>query len=153
LAAALTAAPATGDELSVALGWDGVDSGADGAAAILVSWAPDLSVALGPVRFGPFAAAQVDLDRDGWIGAGVLASIEPGLSGLRLHASVAPGLYARGNGEDLGGPIEIRSAIGLSLPIAERWRIGIEAAHLSNADIYDSNPGSESVLASVTWTY
>jgi hypothetical protein len=43
--------------------------------------------------------------------------------------------------EDLGGPIEFTSHIGLNLNIARHFTIGYRLQHMSNAVIYDANPG------------
>lgn len=59
----------------------------------------------------------------------------------------AAGVYYRdGDGKDLGGAIEFRSAIELSYILTESARLGLCLYHLSNAGIYDFNPGSESLV-------
>ena len=43
--------------------------------------------------------------------------------------------------EDLGGPIEFTSHIGLNLNIDRHFTIGYRLQHMSNAVLYDANPG------------
>jgi hypothetical protein len=144
------ASASAADEFTLGLGWDGVDSGDHGAVAGMLEYRSRLSLALGPVTLAPLAAAQIDADGDVWIGAGLFAGLDTGFHGLRVEASVAPGFYEQGGGQDLGGPFEIRSAIGVSLPVAEGWRLGVMGAHVSNAGVYDHNPGTEVVMATLT---
>jgi lipid A 3-O-deacylase len=61
----------------------------------------------------------------------------------------AAGVYYRDRieeGKDLGGAIEFRSAVELSYVLGERSRLGLCLYHLSNAGLYDFNPGSESLV-------
>ena len=62
-----------------------------------------------------------------------------------LRPSFAVGAYADGNGKDLGGVLEFRSAIALAWRFDDRSRLGVEFSHLSNAGIYDTNPGTENL--------
>ncbi len=43
--------------------------------------------------------------------------------------------------EDLGGPIEFTSHIGFNLNFARHFTIGYRLQHMSNAGLYDTNPG------------
>ena len=58
--------------------------------------------------------------------------------------------YEEGDGKDLGCPIEFRSSIDLAYRLRSGSRIGLSFYHLSNARIYDLNPGSESLV--LTWS-
>jgi hypothetical protein len=64
---------------------------------------------------------------------------------LIIHTGAALGYYESGNGIRLGYPLEFR----LSLSILYRFRnfsqLGIEIAHISNADLSSHNPGTESI--------
>jgi lipid A 3-O-deacylase len=62
-----------------------------------------------------------------------------------LRPSFAVGAYSDGDGKDLGGVLEFRSAIELAWRFDDRSRLGIELSHLSNAGIYDNNPGTENL--------
>lgn len=58
---------------------------------------------------------------------------------------VGASLYADGDGKDLGGPLEFRSGVELSYRFAHGARLGFVFYHLSNARIYDNNPGSNTL--------
>ena len=56
------------------------------------------------------------------------------------------GVYGRGDSVDLGGPLEFRSGLELSCRIGPCSRLGLSLYHLSNARVYDVNPGTESLI-------
>ncbi len=58
----------------------------------------------------------------------------------------ALGAYEEGDRRDLGGVVEFRSALDLALAVGGRSAVGLSFYHLSNAGIYDDNPGSESLV-------
>jgi len=62
-----------------------------------------------------------------------------------LRPSFAVGVYSDSDGKDLGGPLEFRSAIEIAWRFNDRSRLGLELSHLSNAGIYDENPGTENL--------
>lgn len=59
---------------------------------------------------------------------------------------VGASLYEDGDGLDLGGPLEFRSGLELSYRFERGARLGFVFYHLSNARIYDDNPGSNSLV-------
>ena len=61
------------------------------------------------------------------------------------------GLYDRNGGFNLGGPVEFRSGLEVTRQIGERCRLGLMFYHLSNAVLYEHNPGSESLV--LTFAY
>ena len=63
-----------------------------------------------------------------------------------LSPSIAVGGFHEGDGKDLGGAVEFRSAIELAYKFENKSRLGLQFGHLSNAGIYDSNPGEEFLL-------
>jgi len=67
-------------------------------------------------------------------------------SAWRVSPQTAVGFYHQGDGKDLGGAIEFRSGLELSRRIGARSRLGILFYHLSNAGIYERNPGTESLV-------
>jgi hypothetical protein len=69
---------------------------------------------------------------------------------LTVTPNWAVGVYQQGEGRDLGGPIEFRSALDLTLWLTARTAVGLSFYHLSNAGIYDHNPGSESLVVTYT---
>lgn len=58
----------------------------------------------------------------------------------------AAGLYDRSPHFDLGGPLEFRTSVEVSYRLANGSRVGICLYHLSNADLFERNPGSESLV-------
>lgn len=58
----------------------------------------------------------------------------------------AAGFYEQGDGKDLGGEIEFRSGLEITRKLKNGGRIGVTFYHLSHANIYDDNPGAESLL-------
>lgn len=62
------------------------------------------------------------------------------------------GHYRPGDdGRELGGPLEFRSGIELSRRLGASTRLGLSFDHLSNAGIYDRNPGTESLVLTFSW--
>jgi hypothetical protein len=60
------------------------------------------------------------------------------------------GLYEEGDGKDLGGPVEFRSGLEVAVRAGARWWVGLSYYHLSNAVLYDRNPGEESLVLVVS---
>lgn len=65
---------------------------------------------------------------------------------LYLTPNFVAGLYEDGGGKDLGGTVEFRSGIELSYQMANMHRIGVAFNHISNASMYNHNPGAETIL-------
>ncbi len=64
----------------------------------------------------------------------------------RVVPFTGAGLYEEGDGKDLGGPVEFRSGLEVSVRAGGRWWVGLSYYHLSNAVLYDENPGEESLV-------
>ena len=96
--------------------------------------------------FNPFAGVMGTLDSAVYGYAGIAYDLK-----LADHWVVTPsfaaGLYARGDGRDLGSPIEFRSALALNYEFDNGVRAGLLFYHLSNAGLTDQNPGTEVLLA------
>ncbi|HWG78199.1 MAG TPA: acyloxyacyl hydrolase [Stellaceae bacterium] len=56
------------------------------------------------------------------------------------------GGYDRGNGERLGGTFEFRLSLAAAYEFANRSRVGVQYAHISNASIHEINPGDNELL-------
>lgn len=70
----------------------------------------------------------------------------------RLIGYTGFGNYRAGDdGRDLGGPLEFRSGLEVSRRVGPRSRLGLSFDHLSNAGLYDSNRGSESLVLLWSW--
>ncbi len=70
---------------------------------------------------------------------------------IYLSPNFAVGAYGEGDGKDLGGALEFRSGLELAYQLPNRQRLGVALNHLSNASIYDKNPGLETVI--VTYSF
>ena len=70
---------------------------------------------------------------------------------LRVTPFTGVGLYAEGDGKDLGGPVEFRSGLEVAWRAGERLSVGVGFYHLSNAVLYDRNPGEESLVVVLSW--
>jgi hypothetical protein len=62
------------------------------------------------------------------------------------------GGYRKGNSTDLGGVFQFRQSIDLSYRFDNGHRLGVRAAHISNADIQERNPGEEEILLTYSIT-
>lgn len=69
-----------------------------------------------------------------------------------IGVSSAAGLYDAGSEtKELGGPVEFRSAIEVARRLRGGSSLGLALYHLSNAGIYDDNPGTESLILTYTF--
>ena len=59
---------------------------------------------------------------------------------------LAMGGYGEGSSTDLGGVFQFRESLDLAYRFDNGHRLGIRAAHISNAAIHDINPGEEELL-------
>lgn len=66
-----------------------------------------------------------------------------------LAPSLAGGIYDDDSTYNLGGPIEFRSALEFGWHATDWFDVGLTFYHLSNASLYDSNRGSESLVLSL----
>ena len=62
----------------------------------------------------------------------------------------AAALYEDGDGRDLGGILEFRSGLEVSYRFGTGPRLGLLFYHLSNGDFYDFNPGSNSLVLTLS---
>lgn len=63
-----------------------------------------------------------------------------------LVPNLAVGAYDDHSSKDLGGTLEFRSGIELDYALANQHRLGLAFHHISNAGIYDENPGTEQLM-------
>ena len=59
---------------------------------------------------------------------------------------LAMGGYGQGSSQDLGGVFQFRQSIDFAYRFENGQRLGIRAAHISNAGIHGINPGEEELL-------
>jgi hypothetical protein len=101
-----------------------------------------------PVGTGGFdlvGGLAATADEAVWAYAGASWSWEPG-GKWRFRPGFAVSVFEHGDGKDLGGPIEFRSSLEATYRVRQHLRLGLLVYHLSNAGIYDLNPGSNSLV-------
>jgi hypothetical protein len=79
----------------------------------------------------------------GWAGGALFIPL-----GARwgLVPELGAGYYEQGDGKDLGGSLEFRSGLEATYRANDSVRIGVGFYHLSNAGLYEVNPGVNSLL-------
>lgn len=65
---------------------------------------------------------------------------------LHFAPGFAAGYFSKGEGRNLGYPLEFRSGIELAWQFSDWRRLGIHFYHLSNASLGSRNPGEESLV-------
>ena len=63
-----------------------------------------------------------------------------------IAPNFAAGYYNKGDGKDLGFPLEFRSGIEAAIKFKNQMRLGAHISHTSNASIGRKNPGLETVV-------
>jgi hypothetical protein len=66
-------------------------------------------------------------------------------SGLVISPGFAPGYYNSNGGKRLGYALEFRSTLEATYKFENGQRLGAQIAHLSNANLGNKNPGTETV--------
>jgi lipid A 3-O-deacylase len=101
-----------------------------------------------PTRLWKLAFATgltVNDDKSAWIFAGLRRDFSLGGPWL-VTPAFGVSLYEQGDGKDLGGPLEFRSALEIGYAWPSDRRLALVIYHLSNAGIYDRNPGMNSLV-------
>jgi hypothetical protein len=150
MAAALlgSASTAAAQEVTVGVGLNGRISDNDPNAAVGLDLTFGDLAQIWRLQLGLGAALAVNSDGDLWGGAGPVLWLDLG-EGWRAEGSVMAGLYAD-KVEDLGGPVQFHSRLGISYALTTAWRLGASVGHSSNAGLYDENPGIERVMLTLT---
>lgn len=104
----------------------------------------DVQIRSGVGLYGirPLAGIMYSAKEELYLYAGINTDIDLG-SSFVLTPSAAAGFYDRGNGRDLGYPLEFRLAAELAYIFQSKTRLIISAGHISNAYIGDRNVGTE----------
>ncbi len=63
-----------------------------------------------------------------------------------LMPVAAVGLYTRGDGKDLGSPVEFKTGVEFAYRFDGGSRLGLAFDHISNAGLTKRNPGTENLL-------
>ncbi|HET8727235.1 MAG TPA: acyloxyacyl hydrolase, partial [Alphaproteobacteria bacterium] len=56
------------------------------------------------------------------------------------------GLYAEGDGKDLGHTVQFRNGLELGYRLGSGVQIGVSGFHMSNGGLGDENPGTEVLM-------
>ena len=92
----------------------------------------------------PVTGAFITADNAGYIYTGFQIPKKSG--SLTFTPSFTPGLYSKGDGKDLGHPLEFKSEVQMSLDLTEGTNLGLSYNHVSNASLGDKNPGANSYM-------
>ena len=65
------------------------------------------------------------------------------LGPINISPSFTPGYYDKGNGKDLGSPLEFKSEVKFGLDIFKDSNFGYSYSHISNNDWGSTNPGTD----------
>jgi len=66
-----------------------------------------------------------------------------------LIPGLAVGAWRDGSSIDLGGTLEFHESLEVDYKFDNDYRVGAQIAHTSNADIYSTNPGVNTLMAVV----
>lgn len=69
-----------------------------------------------------------------------------------LTPNFAAGLYEDGGGADLGYDIEFRTGLDIGYQVSDSSRVSLGIYHMSNAELGDENPGSESIILTYSFS-
>lgn len=130
------------DYLTGSVGWFDLIDQEDEAAQF------GLEYRLSPVEYGIRPTIGISVNSDGAVYGygGFNWDIEILPSQLYVVPNFMVGAYGEGSGKDLGGAIEFRSGLEVDYQLPNTHRVGIAFNHISNASIYDKNPGAEELL-------
>ena len=94
----------------------------------------------------PVVGINVSTDESIYGYGGVYWDIDLWQSGFFFSPNLVAGFYEDGDGLNLGGTVAIRTGVEVSYDVGNRHRVGVAFNHISNAGIYDRNPGAETIL-------
>lgn len=108
----------------------------------------DFGRAYGP--FQPAIGLSLTEDGDAWVGFGATWTgwFAHNRGYVQLH--LMPGIYAQGDGPNLGSDVEFRSGAEIGYEARNGVRVGLSYDHRSNADLSSVNPGLETVQLRVS---
>ena len=100
-------------------------------------------------HFKPLIGAFANSKSGGFFYAGVSFDFAI-TNNLELGVGIAPGIYHKGHGKSLGGPVDIKSQLELWWVFGDQYKLGAAIAHISHSGLYKSNPGIETVSAQMS---
>lgn len=126
------------DLISVGVGWFDFNDDKD-AVDLRVEYRPGVEY-FGFVK--PWAGLEATTDGALYGVAGVLVDFDL-TRRIVVTPSFGAGLYADGDGKDLGHVVEFRSQLEVGYKFNNGSRVGLAVSHISNASLDDANEGTE----------
>lgn len=112
----------------------------------------DFGTTYGP--FQPTIAASVSDQGDTWLGAGVKWTTQGIIDNpFYVESSLLPGIYAKGDGPDLGGTLHFRASLGAGYAFENGATMTVLYDHRSNADTQIFNPGLETIAVKFAFPF
>lgn len=96
----------------------------------------------------PWAGVEATSDGAFYLAGGLLTDIYFG-NRIVVTPQAGVGYYNNGDGPDLGYELEFRTGVEVGYRFDNRSRLAVGFSHISNADLGDTNPGTEIL----TFTY
>ena len=103
-------------------------------------------------KFGPLQRGKsISITDQGglWLGYGFIRKV--GLNDLiDINFDFFPGVYIKNSEEDLGGWLMFRSGLEIEFNLNSEWTISVGYDHRSSGDIWEYNPGMETIKLSLS---
>ncbi|MBE0597772.1 MAG: acyloxyacyl hydrolase [Desulfuromonadales bacterium] len=100
---------------------------------------------------GPLIGVMANTDGGVFAHAGIYADMQ--WRRLSITPAWSAGAYRQGNSRDLGGTLELRSALTLAWVFDRGSRLGVHLAHISNGKLHEKNPGENDVMLSYAFPF
>ena len=92
-------------------------------------------------KFSPVSGGFMTGNNSIYLYTGVEAQY--GVGPLKILPSFTPGYYEKGNGKDLGSPLEFKSEVKVGFNVFKDSNLSYSYSHISNNDWGDTNPGTD----------
>lgn len=89
----------------------------------------------------PVVGLSVAGNSSGYVGVGAAYTWRAQDGGLFARVTGMAGVHKRGSGRNMGGPLQLRTALDVGFTAASGMEFGIGADHRSSAGLYKPNPG------------
>ena len=106
-------------------------------------------------KYGPLQVGQsISITDQGglWVGYGFIRKVKLNET-LNFNFDFFPGIYYKNREVDLGGWLMFRSGIELEYAINADWKVALGYDHRSSGDLWEYNPGMETIKISLIKTY
>jgi lipid A 3-O-deacylase len=97
------------------------------------------------LHFRPLIGIMANMKMSTYLYGGINFDLFP-TDHLVIAPGFAAGWYNKGEGKNLGYPIEFRTGLEVSWQLEDQSRFCFHFYHLSNAGLGTNNPGSESIV-------